>query len=148
MFKRTHRAILARNNTFPYGTFPIAATMWNDAYERKIDPRMDVTAKRFIRRTNKKSTLTLPDDIKAALCIFISYYSERAFSLKAITIHSHSQQFYCANKVYILNKTCSQICFHSSLRLSSGRSSSSSSSIELDHPGGVFFCLVSSSSTG
>lgn len=46
---------------------------------------MDATAERFIRHTNKKSTLTLLDDIKAALCIFISHYSERAFSLGSDT---------------------------------------------------------------
>jgi len=65
--------------------------MWNDAYERKIDPRVDVTAKRFIRRTNKKSTLTLLDDIKAAL--YASLYPITANAhLHSEAIHPFSSQ--------------------------------------------------------
>lgn len=79
--------------------------MWNDACERKIDPRVDVTAKRFIRRTNKKSTLTLLGNIKAALCIFTSRYSERASSLGSDTFIPFAMiSFVRANKVYILKK--------------------------------------------
>jgi len=79
----------------------------------------------------KKSTLTLLNDIKAALYIFISHYSERASLLGSNTFIPFRNNFISRADIkkectYLKRRTCSQTCFHSSLRLSSGRSSSSS----------------------
>lgn len=66
----------------------------------------------------------------------------RVFTRKRY-IHSLYAIILLRSKVCIIYISKEKDMFHSSLR-----KRLSSSSVEPDHPGGVFFCLVSSSSTG